>query len=567
MLSVACRSCSRWTLSRAWGFGVTWGCVRFVSSNLYPDAFEDFGEDDVDASSALSDLAKRKRKAEWKRRQSGNFIDHIIVQARGGQGGDGCVAFHREKFKPFGPPSGGNGARGGDVYILPTPGLTSLASVTRRARAGAGSHGQGEWRHGKKGQDLVIRVPLGTVVRELVDRRKPRDAFEDEEESLRGLSEEEAEVKRLERRWVHYPMHEESNLERDDFRAAQKAMEREEHARRREERANAREPMHLDLAHPVSASLVAGETQPCYARQIDPDKGYLVASGGMGGFGNPYFLTSTNRSPKYATRGQPGERVALELELKLLADVGLVGLPNAGKSTLLRALTDSRAQVAPYAFTTLNPQVGIVRVWDDGTFGNRDRSPVLDTSPPSTTPPTSSATHKIKSVGGLHTELTRFTIADNPGLVEHASEDVGLGHSFLKSIERSLVLVYVVDLSAAEPWKDLRVLHDELEVYQPGLPGRARLVIANKADLVPSGSSGDVQAAWAKLRKVQEAVGELSWENGGQTEPLEVIAISGKYRQNLERVVSRMTRCVQVARAQAAEEDAAREREQYDVDW
>ncbi|CAE6476685.1 unnamed protein product [Rhizoctonia solani] len=533
--------------------------VRVSSSSAYSDDYEMELED---TTPALAELAKRKRKAEWKRRQSGNFLDHVIIQARGGKGGDGCVAFHREKFKPFGPPSGGNGARGGDVYILPTPNLTSLASVTRRARAGAGSHGQGEWKHGRRGEDLIIRVPLGTVVRELTDSRKPKDPWESEEESLQGLDEEEAELKRLDRRWVHYPMHEESNIDREDFKAAQKAIEREERAQRREYLANVREPMHLDLTHPMASSLAA--SQPCYDRHIDPEKGYLVASGGAGGYGNPYFLSSTNRSPKYATRGNEGERVALELELKLLADVGLVGLPNAGKSTLLRALTDSRAEVAPYAFTTLNPQVGIVRVWDDGSFGSRSTEPVLDTSESSHHLSSSSSTHKIKSLNGLHTEQTRFTIADNPGLIERASENVGLGHSFLKSIERSLVLVYVLDFSAPEPWTDLRVLHDELEMYQPGLPSRARLVIANKADLLPSATDAEVHAAWNKLRRLQDEVDALAWDDGGQTGPIEVLAISGKFKQNLSRVVQKMVDHVRLARVRLENEQ---KREMDEIDW
>ncbi|KAG8739852.1 GTPase of the mitochondrial inner membrane that associates with the large ribosomal subunit [Ceratobasidium sp. 414] len=524
--------------------------ARAISSNPHSDVSED-------TERTLAEVAKRKRTAEWKRRQRGNFLDHVIVQARGGRGGDGCVAFHREKFKPFGPPSGGNGGRGGDVYVLPTPNMTSLSTVSKRARAGAGHHGQGTWQHGKKGEDLVIRVPLGTVVRELVDGRRPKDAREVEEEVLKGLDEEEAEKRRLERRWVHYPLHEESNLARDDFSAAQSAIEREERAQRRATLANVREPMHLDLAEPMSSSSVS------HSRPTDPEKGYLVASGGPGGYGNPYFLASTNRSPKYATRGHDGERVALELELKLLADVGFVGLPNAGKSTLLRAMTDSKAEVAAYAFTTLNPQVGIVRVWDDGSFTSPERGAVLDSDEldPSAS---RSSEHRLKSVNGLHTERVRFTIADNPGLIKHASENVGLGHSFLRSIERSLVLVYVVDFSVPEPWTDLRVLRDELEAYQPGLPSRARLVVANKADLVPGESRDEEIAAREKLKRLQDEVTEMSWDDGGQTEAMEVVAVSGKYRLNLDRLVMRMTRCVQLARARAEEE--AQELTQLEID-
>ncbi|KAG9087210.1 GTPase of the mitochondrial inner membrane that associates with the large ribosomal subunit [Ceratobasidium sp. UAMH 11750] len=291
--------------------------------------------------------------------------------------------------------------------------------------------------------------------------------------------------------------------------------------------------MHLDLAHPMSSP-------PPHSRLIDSGKGCFVASGGAGGYSNPYFLTSTNRSPKYTTRGHDGERVALELELKLLADVGLVGLPNAGQSTLLRAVTDSRAKVAPYAFTMLNPQVGIVRVWDDGSFTTSELGVVLDSDEVVLADSRSSA-HRLKSVGGLHTERVRFTIADNPGLIKHASENVGLGHSFLRSTERSLVLVYMLDFSSPELWTDLRVLRDELGVHQPGLPCRAWLVVANKADLVPGSSRDEAVAAREKLRRLQDEVTEMSWEDGGQAEPMEAVAVSGKYRMNLERLVSHMT--------------------------
>lgn len=204
-------------------------------------------------------------------------------------------------------------------------------------------------------------------------------------------------------------------------------------------------------------------------------------------------------------------------------------------------------------------------MWDDGSFGSRDTGAVLDSIAYDAPSTSSSAERKIKSVGGLHTEQLRFTIADNPGLLEHASEDVGLGHSFLRSIERSLMLVYVLDFSAPEPWKDLRILHDELEVYQPGLPSRARLVVANKADLIASESKDEELAARDKLKRLQDEVTEMSWENEGQTDPLEVVAISGKYRQNLTRVVTRMARCVQLARARAAEEAARAEA--LEEDW
>jgi GTP-binding protein len=223
--------------------------------------------------------------------------------------------------------------------------------------------------------------------------------------------------------------------------------------------------------------------------------GTLVAAGSAGGYGNPRFLSATsNPAPKFATRGYEGERVALELELKLLADVGLVGAPNAGKSTLLRALTAGRARsaVAGYAFTTLNPVVGVVRVAKDGSFvggaggeeedgavydetvieRRRERALMESGAYADVSPSRDASEEQLL-------EVFRFTIADNPGLIQDASDNVGLGHSFLRSMERSLALVYVVDLSGAAPWDELRMLRSELEKYKAGMSQRARMVIAN----------------------------------------------------------------------------------------
>ncbi|EIW71340.1 hypothetical protein TREMEDRAFT_23678, partial [Tremella mesenterica DSM 1558] len=174
----------------------------------------------------------------------------------------------------------------------------------------------------------------------------------------------------------------------------------------------------------------------------------LLARGGVGGLGNPHFPSAYGRSSRLASRGVQPPTKTLELELKLLADVGLVGLPNAGKSTLLIGLTGRKAEVAGYAFTTLNPQVGVVRVSHEGGIG----------------------------------EKLRFTIADNPGLIPLASQNVGLGHSFLRSIERSLALAFVLDISIPEPHKALQTLREELDSYSPGLSKKGVVVVLNKAD-------------------------------------------------------------------------------------
>ncbi|GLB39905.1 putative GTP1/OBG [Lyophyllum shimeji] len=550
------------------------------SSKLPKSAFRrGYSDQGVDSRQSDTDFdaSRRRRKTEWKRKQGGQtFLDHVIVTVRGGKGGDGCAAFHREKYKPFGPPSGGNGGRGGDVYILPTPHLTSLASVPTRIRGEPGGHGQGTWQNGKNGAPLVIKVPLGTVVRELPrdDPRRAKDEWEAEEESLEGLSLMEKRDKMRENRWVHYPRSGESNVQREAFKEAEAALYKQERERRLARRRREAQPIFLDLDKEENVERAVDA--PLGVKQHEPT-GHLIASGGLGGLGNPHFTSPINRSPKFASRGHPGERVTLSLELKLIADIGLVGMPNAGKSTLLRALTGGRAksEVAGYAFTTLNPVVGVVRVAADGTFeggitpnlihdetsieeeqlrAQMERGEFAD-SPTRNQIGTgeASAVDNVTRPGHLFdlVENFRFTIADNPGLISRASENVGLGHSFLRSMERSLALVYVVDLSGPEPWKELEVLRDELEKYQPGMSSKARMVVANKADLL--GGEGDpsaVEEARQKLKTLEEYVKTrmIVHTASGLSRPLDVLPTSAKLSQNLSKVVGLMRTYVEQAR-------------------
>ncbi|PFH53451.1 hypothetical protein AMATHDRAFT_54501 [Amanita thiersii Skay4041] len=529
------------------------------------------------------DAYRRKRRAEWKRKQGGQtFLDHLIVNIRAGKGGDGCAAFHREKFKPNGPPSGGNGGRGGDVYLLPTSQLTTLSSVPSRIRAQNGAHGQGTWQNGKSAPPLVIRVPVGTVVRELpsTDTRRAKNEWEAEEETLQDLDSATRKQKMRAARWLHYPTAGEETFERGSFREAESALYKQERERRIiRQRRRVLNPIMLDL----DKEAVGGRdvNAPLGVKYQEP-LGHLVASGGQGGLGNPHFVSTINRSPKFASRGQEGERITLELELKILADVGLVGMPNAGKSTLLRALTGGRAksEVANYPFTTLNPIVGVVRVAKDGTYEGElvgqsgDDSRVYDetvieeakewekmargeyayaltrnqvtyTAGDETAPANYRPGH-----GFDLTEDFRFTIADNPGLISRASENVGLGHEFLRSMERALALVYVIDFSVESPWDNLVTLREELEAYMPGMSSKIRMVIANKADLlgdkdITDDVNGGTETAILNAKEKLKTLEQFVHTNLG---PLDVVPVSAKYGQNLTKVVRHLKDYVKEAR-------------------
>ena len=514
-------------------------------------------------------------------------MDQTVIHVRAGSGGDGCVAFHRELFKPYGPPSGGNGGRGGDVYILPTPHLTTLSSVPTRVRAQHGGAGQGTWQNGRNAPPLIVKVPLGTIVRELPrdDPRRQKDEYEAEAEDLQGLSPQQRRDKMREKRWVHYPEYADDNAQREDFKHAERVLFAQERERRRARRLRSDNPIFLDLDKPEEAAESVDPNAPLGHRRVEP-MGHLIAQGGMGGTGNPAFLSPTQRSPKWATRGYPGERVSLYLELKLLADVGLVGMPNAGKSTLLRALTGGRArtEVAGYAFTTLNPVVGVVRVSEDGSFDGDEEGAVHDE-----TRAEEERERTLMERGELADALTRnqrravedgaqndpyaemesfrFTVADNPGLIEDASANVGLGHSFLRSIERSHALAYVVDLAGPAPWDEVRVLREELERYKPGMSAMARIVIANKADLLGGGPEGaaseeEVAEARAKLQRLETFVREempISVQDAEGTvveeRVLDVVPVSAKFSLNLRKVVGLMRRYVEEAREGKARDE------------
>ena len=350
------------------------------------------------------------------------FADKCELQVHAGSGGNGCVSFFRDVHISDGPPNGGDGGSGGNVWIQAVAGHTSLHKLARRGivKASRGIGGQGKSQGGSKGADVLIQVPVGTVVRELWRS----DPVADEEERLKllggevDLESEDGTRGAFKRdRWILYPGTTPSE-------SASMALPKPPKPRRSNlAMMQPKAPISLDLSENM-------------------EKPTLLAAGGMGGLGNPHFQNSTTPKPMYASKGELGVRIRLELELKLLADVGLVGLPNAGKSTLLRSISNSRTRVGDWAFTTLSPVIGTV-VLDNG-----EGRPAIRSGVPGEIP------------------RTNFTVADIPGLVEDAHLDKGLGLGFLRHIERARTLAFVIDLSAGDAVLALQNLWKEVGEYE-----------------------------------------------------------------------------------------------------
>lgn len=301
------------------------------------------------------------------------FIDEAVIEVQAGNGGNGCVSFRREKYAPMGGPDGGDGGRGGDVIFETNEGLTTLMDVKyrRHFRAGRGTHGKGKQMYGAAGKDVVIRVPVGTIV---------SDA--DTKEILADLD--------------RYPMN------------------------------------------------------------------WIAAASGKGGKGNMRFTSSTNQAPRKATKGGEGEKRKLMLELKLLADIGVIGLPNSGKSTLVASVSNARPKIADYPFTTKSPTLGVV---------------------------------SVKS--GVN-----FVIVDIPGLIEHAHEGTGLGIQFLRHIERTrafLHLIDVTDSTYSDALQNYKTIRNELGSYNKELLNRPEIAVLTKMDLPDAKKATEVT-----IKKLQE---------------------------------------------------------------
>jgi GTP-binding protein len=350
------------------------------------------------------------------------FIDEIKIYAQAGHGGKGCVAFHREAYITKGGPSGGNGGRGGSVILQADHDLNNLIQqyYVPRLIAPPGDGGMGKGMDGHAGKDLIVKVPCGTLVWRLKDTTPPiekkmkRDDDDDEEEEAENM------------------ILGTSTGKRPLFRTSQGKSALEIDLSK--EAPDAETPDGIENKGELVADLTTHGQQ------------FVLCKGGRGGLGNRNFATARHQTPRFAQPGEPGTEGEFLLELRIMAEIGLVGYPNAGKSTLLTAISRARPKIAAYPFTTLTPQIGIVEFLPD---------------------------------------YKRLTVCDVPGLIEGAHNNVGLGHEFLRHIERCKILVLLLDMAGTDnrkPWDDYRQLLKELELYDPALLEKQRLVVANKID-------------------------------------------------------------------------------------
>ncbi len=345
------------------------------------------------------------------------FYDHTKIYVKAGDGGNGSSHFRHEKFAPRGGPDGGDGGRGGSVYLEATSNMNTLIDYRYRHhfKAGAGGAGMRQKMHGAKGEDVVLRVPCGTIVRD-------------------------------------------------------------------------------------------ADTNELIADLVEDGQRVMVARGGRGGLGNTHFATATHQAPREAQKGEPGEERWITLELRLIADVGLVGYPNAGKSTLLSVVTAAQPKIADYPFTTLSPNLGVVVV---GQPGSRDE---ID-----------------------------FVLADIPGLIEGAAQGVGLGHEFLRHIDRTRLLIHILDGASLErdPWQDFQTINQELREYDERLAARPQIVVLNKMDLP------EAQERWPALKAKAEAAG------------YPVFAISAAAHQGTDELMQYTVRRLHEIRQEEAERAAS----------
>ncbi len=408
------------------------------------------------------------------------FIDQIKVYARAGHGGKGAVAFIREAYRPKGGPSGGNGGRGGDVILEASHDLNNLINQYYRPRliAEDGEQGMGKGMDGRAGKDIIIQVPCGTLVWKIRDT-KPIETDEDEDDDA--------------------PEPRDENLIQSA--ATQRPVIRFAGGQVAAEYSLADEPEAVSAIDKPKGELVADLTEN--------GQRFIICKAGRGGLGNRNFATAARQSPRFAQPGEAGDEGEYLFELRTVADIGLVGYPNAGKSTLLTAVSKAHPKVASYPFTTLHPQIGVMEFLD----------------------------------------FRRLVVCDVPGLIEGAHENVGLGHAFLRHIQRCKVLVILLDMAgtdAREPWDDYTQLLHELELYNPEMLAKTRLVVANKMD--EAAAEKNLKAFKKKFKKLDVLPISAAFDGG-----------MDKFRQEVRDAVEAVEETDRVQKAKDAEKAAKAE--------
>lgn len=345
------------------------------------------------------------------------FVDSVKIYVQAGKGGRGCVAFLREAFRPKGGPCGGNGGKGGDVILEADDNVNNLVNLLCQPhmRAKNGEPGGGKGKDGSNAKNLLVKVPCGTLVWKLPDSKHDSDAFPSSLES-------------------------ENNPKNAIPKAApiQPIVFMENSCSQDASVLRISEDFRCNNGHELQDAVLYGDLTESGQR-------FLIGRGGRGGLGNKNFATARRQLPRFAQPGETGTEGRFFLELRMIADIGFVGFPNAGKSTLLAALSRARPKIADYPFTTLRPNIGIIE----------------------------------------HANHTRTTICDIPGIIEGAHKNAGLGHDFLRHIKRCKALAWLIDMAGADgrkPWEDYRQLRNELKAYNPAMLKRPAIVLANKMD-------------------------------------------------------------------------------------
>lgn len=459
----------------------------------------------IEVEAALANFTSIKYLQHFDRHKhrQGNFVDVRIIKCRSGNGGDGVVSFFRDAGRSIGPPDGGDGGDGGSVYVLAVEGLNSLSKLRTTYIASEGSNGASDQLDGARGKDILITVPVGTVIRWCMDPKLTREfvhkKLKDQNEgSLRAILNDNKVRLDCTGKYELDTHPKNIQLFRDVYKPGQGWL-----FKGKDEEYHKDKDWFIDLSKKVeSYDLNLYDTElredkfPLFGLDLNKptDKPICLLKGGKGGLGNMHFLTNLIRNPRFAKSGRKGLEQYLMFELKSIADLGLVGLPNAGKSTILNRISNAKPRIGHWEFTTLSPTIGTI---------------------------------------DLNVGESSFTVADIPGIVKDASHDRGMGLEFLRHIERSKGWVFVVSIANDDPMADLQILINELGGLEK-VKAKNVLVVCNKADI-----ECNKEEPILKFQKVEEFCSEHNWD---------VLPMSALKGENVDILVQKMAKCAEAVR-------------------